>query len=197
MDKAIKIFKSHAGYAFLKDLKEQGIHTDTLRKLVNESIVEKIKPGLYKLTDAPVYSQQGFIDVCLAMPRAVICLFSALDYYELTTFIPSMIMVAIPRDQKPQKIIYPPVDTYYFSNNMYQLGIEKVKTDGGWFNIYSKEKTIIDCFRYRNKLGEDIAVEGLKNYLKGNFKMNSLIGYAQKSRMYNVVKPYITAIVNE
>ena len=78
MEKTIQIFKRHFGYAYLKDLKKEGIHTDTVRRLTQEKIIEKIKPGLYKLVDMPMLANQGMIDVCMAMPKAVICLHSAL-----------------------------------------------------------------------------------------------------------------------
>jgi hypothetical protein len=66
--KAIQIFKEHFGYAYLKDLKDKGIHTDTVRKIIQENIIEKVKPGLYKLVDMPILANQGMIDICMAMP---------------------------------------------------------------------------------------------------------------------------------
>ena len=119
MERVLKIFEHYNGYANLQDLKRAGIHTDTLRKLVDENIIEKVKPGLYKLIDMPMVAHQSFIDVCLAIPKAVICLHSALSFYELTTAVPSVIMAAIPRESKPTKINYPPIDIYYFSENTY------------------------------------------------------------------------------
>jgi predicted transcriptional regulator of viral defense system len=164
---------------------------------MDDQVIEKVKPGLYKLTDMPIISEQSMIDINMAMPRSVICLHSALSYYELTTTVPSVIMVALTRGNKPVKILYPPIKVFYFSHNNFVIGIEEKNTEYGTFRIYDVEKTIVDCFRYRKRLGEDIALEGLKNYLsKPNFKMNKILDYAKEGRMYNVIKPYIEAFIS-
>jgi len=195
MQNVIEIFKENYGYAYLKDLKAQGVHTDTIRKLLTEGKIEKIKPGLYRLTDTTVTAYQGFVDVCMAMPRAVICLHSALSYYELTTTVPAVVMVAVPREEKYPRIKYPPVKVFYFSPANYEEGIETIHTKTGNFRIYNVEKTIVDCFRYRNRLGEDVAVEGLKNYLRRRYaNLNRLFSYARKGRMYRVMLPYVEAL---
>ena len=141
---------------------------------------------------------QSMIDVCMAMPKAVVCLHSALSYYNLTTTLPSLVMAAISRESKPVKIEYPPVDVFYFSVQNYQTGIDEIYEKTGKFKIYNIEKTIIDCFRYRNKLGEDTALEGLRNYLKRkNYNINKLLEYAKIGRMTNIIKPYIEAMLTQ
>jgi predicted transcriptional regulator of viral defense system len=198
MDKILDIFHDHNGYATLNDLKNAGVHTDTIRKLIDENVIEKIKPGLYKLVDAPMVAHQGFIDICLAMPKAVICLLSALAYYDLTTFMPSVVMAALPRGSKPARIVYPPVQVYYFSGENYSEYITEIQETTGTFRIYSMEKTIVDCFRYRNKLGEDIAVEGLKRYLERRERnIQRLHDCATTARMWNIIRPFITAVTHQ
>jgi predicted transcriptional regulator of viral defense system len=196
MNKILDIFKNQNGYAFLRTLKQNGFHVDEIRKLLNEGIIEKVKPGLYKLVDMPISAQQGMIDICLAMPKAIICLHSALSYYELTTTVPGIIMVALPRKNKPVKIFYPPIQVFRFSDQYYYPGIEQIKTEFGTLRIYEVEKTVVDCFRFRRKLGEDIAREGLKNYLsKSNYDLNKLIRHAKTGRAYHIMKPYIEALI--
>lgn len=196
MQNVIEIFKKHYGYAYLKDLKAQGVHTDTIRKLLAEKKIEKIKPGLYRLADFPMMAHQGFVDVCMAVPKAVICLHSALSYYELTTTVPAVVMIAVPREAKASRLQYPPVKVFYFSRSNYETGIESVHTETGDFRIYDVEKTIVDCFRYRNRLGEDVALEGLKNYIRRkNADLNRLFFYARKGRMYGVILPYVEALM--
>ena len=191
-----EIFKKHSGYAYLKDLKKQGIHTDTIRKLLVRGEIEKIKSGLYRLSDFAMMSHQGFVDVCMAIPKAVVCLHSALSYYELTTIVPEVIMVAVPRETKAPHLEYPPVKVFYFSQTNYETGIKKVHTKNGDFRIYEIEKTIVDCFRYRNKLGEDVAIEGLRNYLKlKDANINRLFLRAREGRMYRIIKPYVEALM--
>lgn len=198
MDKTLDIFHSHYGYATLNDLKNAGVHTDTIRKLIDDNVIEKIKPGLYKLVDAPMVAHQGFIDICLAMPKAVICLLSALAYYDLTTFMPSIVMAALPRGSKPTRIVYPPMHVYYFSGDNYSEYITEVQETTGTFRIYSMEKTIVDCFRYRNKLGEDMAVEGLQNYLQQKNKdIKKLHDCAENARMWKIIRPYVTAVTHQ
>jgi len=196
METITPIFENRYGYAYLKELKKQGIHTDIIRRLMQDGAIEKVKAGLYKLSDMPVLSNQGMIDVCMAMPKAVVCLHSALSYYDLTTALPSVIMMALPRESKPVKLAYPPTQIFYFSQKNYQMGIERVATKAGIFAIYNIEKTIVDCFRYRHKLGMQVALEGLRNYLKKpGYNMNKLIKYAKAGRMLRVMKPYIEAVI--
>ncbi len=197
MNQIIEIFNKHYGYARLKDLKANFIHTDIIKKLIENNTIEKVKPGLYKLVNMPVTAEQGKIDIHMAMPQAVVCLHSALAWHELTTTVPSEIMIALPRGSKPAKLMYPPVDVYYFSSANYQAGIQLRKTEYGTFSIYDAEKSIVDSFRYRHKLGENVALESLKNYLsRSDFRINTLLEYARNGRMYNILKPYIEAYIS-
>jgi predicted transcriptional regulator of viral defense system len=198
MKDTIQLFKKNFGYAYLKDLKKEGVHTDQIRKLIQEGIVEKIKPGLYKLTDIPIISNQGFIDINMAMPKAVVCLHSALSHYELTTTVPERVMIALLRGVKPQKFTYPPIEVFHFSDSNYKTGIITINTSNGNFKIYEIEKTIVDCFRYRNKLGKDIAIEALKNYFSQKSQnLNRLIKYSKQGRMYKIMTPYIESMINQ
>ncbi len=191
-----KIFSSHGGYAYLQDLKDIGIHTKTISVAMSDGVIEKLKPGLYRWIDTPVVAHQGFFDITLTVPKAVICLHSALAYYKLTLSQPSLIMAAIPREAKPPKYFYPPAEIFYFSHHLYLLGANTISEKSGRFAIYDREKTIIDCFRYRKKLGEDVAVEGIRNYLKScQPDLNKLFEYAQKARMERIIKPYVEALL--
>lgn len=105
---------------------------------------------------------------------------SAASYFELTTFNSSYITVAVPHNTPKFKLDYPPIKVYYFADSYYSLGIETLKTKSGIVRIYNKEKTIGDLFRYINKIGEDIAFEALKEYLRNRREMNipKLLEYA-------------------
>jgi len=196
MNNIRNIFEKNNGYAYLKELKKRGVHTKTIKKMFADGIIEKVKPGLYKLVDMPIAAQQGMIDVCIAMPMAVVCLFSALSYYEMTTTVPSSVMVALPRGSKPATILYPPTRVFYFSGKNYASGIDMIETGFGTIRIYDIEKTIVDCFRFRKKLGDDVALEGLKNYLdKPDYNIHKVLNYAKQGRMYNIMKPYLEAYI--
>lgn len=194
--KIIKIFKTHNGYARSKDILAEGIHPRDIKSILDEGIVIKVKNGLYRLSDTPVLSNQSFIDLACAVPEGVICLLSALSYYETTTFNPSIISMAIHRKSWRPKIEYPPVEFYYFSKKQFEAGIDKINIRGYKVNIYCREKTICDCFRYRNKLGIDIAKEGLSEYLRRKDRnLERLLKYAEICRVKKLMEIWINAMI--
>ena len=190
-----KYIKENGGYARLSDLRNRGFQTRDISKLYDEGVLEKVQPGLYKLKESEITS--GFVDISLAMSQAVVALVSALAYYELSTFNPAKVHVAIPNDAKPVKINFPPVEVYYFRKSQYQTGIKEVTIQGHSVKIYNKEKTVCDMFRYRNKLGEDLALEGLKNYINlHEANLKKLQKYMKICRAQTVMKPYLKALVS-
>ncbi|MFA4919285.1 MAG: type IV toxin-antitoxin system AbiEi family antitoxin domain-containing protein [Thermodesulfovibrionales bacterium] len=211
MEKIIKYFRRHSGYARMKELKKASFQTRDIAHLLQEGIIVKVKPGLYRLANfidialpaitinATGYTiSVGIMDVCRAIPEGVICLASALELYGLTTFNPSEIYVAIPNASKKPKIEYPPVKIFYFRDRFYRTGIEKIMAGDVTVNIYNMEKTICDVFRYRNKIGEDIALEGLKNYmLRKDASINKLREYAEICRVKTIMMPYLKALIKE
>ncbi|GMR24992.1 MAG: type IV toxin-antitoxin system AbiEi family antitoxin domain-containing protein [Ignavibacteria bacterium] len=198
MEKIVKYIENNGGFARMKDLREKGFQTRDIAALVKEGVIEKVKPGIYKLADYGFFEDKNvsLLSVCNAIPNAVICLISALDYYELTLFNPSEIYYAIPNSEKVKKIDYPPVKPFFFRDRFYYPGIEYIKTKYGEIRIYNKEKTVCDMFRYRNKLGEDIALEGLKNYQKLRKKnIGKLIEYSEICQVKTVMMPILKGLV--
>jgi len=194
--KIIEVFKNHNGYARTKDILAEGIHPRDIKEVLDKGIIIKVKNGLYRLADTPVISNQSFIDLAHAVPEGVICLLSALSYYELTTFNPSIISMAIPRKAWRPKIKYPPVEFYYFSPKQFEAGIDEINIKGHKVRIYSPEKTICDCFRYRNKLGLDVAKEGLSEYLKRKDRnLEKLLEYAEICRVKRLLETWINAMI--
>ena len=198
MNKVIKYFKSNGGYARMTEIKEAGIHTSTIKEMLEQGIIERVKPGLYRLFDIDPKADVNisFIDICRAVPKGIICLISAIDHYKLSTFNPSDIYVAIPLSEKPPKIEYPPTKFYYFPDRFYKLGVEIIHTKVGDVRIYNIEKTICDIFRYRDKLGEDIAIEALKNYIRRkDANLIKLREYSILCQVKTVMMPYLKALV--
>jgi predicted transcriptional regulator of viral defense system len=192
----LKYFKSNGGYARMSQLKAAGIHTRTIKDLHESGVITKVKPGLYRLSKVPPRSESGMVEVCIAMPKAVVCLTSALSFHGLTTFLPTKIAVAIPRDSKPNKIRSNPVETFYFSPAQYKAGIEQRNTRSGLIRIYSREKSICDAFRYRSKIGTDLAIESLKEYLRDPKRnVNTLMKFAEICRVKQLVSQYTRAIL--
>ena len=191
-----KVFKKYKGFARTKDILAAGIHTRNIKRVREKEQVVQVKRGLYRLADIPLISNQGFVDLAHAVPGGVICLLSALSYYELTTFNPSVISMAICRGSRKPKINYPPVEFYHFSKKQFEAGINKIKVKGHEIRIYNPEKTICDCFRYRNKLGLDIAKEGLSEYLKRKDRdLEKLLEYAEICRIKPLLQTWLNAII--
>lgn len=190
-----EVFIKNSGYSSLKELLKMKVQTSYIKTLLNENLIEKVKPGLYKLVDYDYDNLSSYIEICKANTSAVICTISALTYYELTIQNSYIIDVAIPNDRKPNKIIYPPVKYHYFREAMYRLGIAEVKTQGGSFRIYDKEKTICDIFRSRRFYGEEVLIECVKEYLKTKEKnINKLYEYARLCRVEKNLFQYIKII---
>lgn len=198
MEKIVKYIEKNGGFARMKDLREEGFQTRDISMLVKEGVIEKVKPGIYRLADYGFFEDKNvsLLSVCNAIPNAVICLISALDHYELTLFNPSEIYYAIPNSERVKKIDYPPVKPFFFRDRFYNPGIERIKTKYGEIRIYNKEKTVCDMFRYRNKLGEDTAYEALKNYLKlKDANLLKLKKYSEICQVKTVMMPLVKVLV--
>ena len=196
--KLTEYFINNNGYGIMKNLKVAGFQTRTISEAVNDNIIERIKPGLYKLVDYDWDENSSFIDVFKAKKETVICLNSALHYYNLSTINPDFIYVAVPHNTSKFSLDYPPVKVFYFSDTIYPIEICEIEVENGSFKIYSIEKTICDAFRYRKRIGEDLALEALKNYMRRKESdLNRLYKVAKKCKMSEVMEPYIKALAIE
>ena len=195
-ESSIEIFRKYNGQLRMSEALRLGINRYTLYSLRDKGIVEQVSRGVYRMVDLPPISNPDLVVVSLRFPKAVICLVSALAYYEITTQVPHVINVAVPRDSRMPSLDSPPVQAYKFSYDAYKAGIEKHQIDDIIVRIYSPEKTIVDCFKYRNKIGMDVVLEALKLYRKQKkFKLEELLKYAKICRVGNVMKPYLEATV--
>src|SRR6202140_639436 len=134
----------------------------------NESVVEELSRGLYRLADLPPLSNPDLVTVALKIPAGVMCLISALAYHEITTQIPHEVHLALPRGTEPPRLKHPPLRVFWFTGRSFTEGIETHKVDGIGLRVYSLEKTLADCFKYRNKLGLDTVLEALRLYRSRN-----------------------------
>ena len=197
-NKAIKIFKLHGGILRSSEAIMEGIHPRILYELRDQGIIELLQRGIYALVDLPDIEEPDLVVISRIMPEAVICLISALYFHRLTVQIPRWIDVAVVRNYVPPTVKYPPIRIHYFSNKFYKVGIEKYNFGGAKVKIYSKEKSIIDCFRLRKKIGIEIAIEALKNYLKqDNININLLLKFAKESRVIKILQPYLQALTDD
>ena len=190
----IRFMQKHRGYARTTDLMDAGISFREIKTSLQTGEIEQVKRGLYRLQDKDRTPLRDLVDICKAIPQAIVCLYSALSHYGLTTFMPTEIMIAVPQGYHPPKISYPPLCVFHFSKDQYEAGIEVVQAREGSYRIYSPEKSVCDAFRFRQKLGDDTAKEALFAYLdKKEKNLKKLLDSAEVCRMSKVMKPYIEA----
>lgn len=171
-----------------------GISRYSLYKMRDDGIIEQISRGIYRLMELPTISNPDLVTVSLRFPNAVICLISALSYHGMTTQIPHAVSIAVPRQARMPSLDSPPIHAYKFSDNAFKAGIEKHQIDGVCVRVYSPEKTLADCFKYRNKLGMDVVLEALKLYKsQKKYSLDKLLKCARICRVEKVMKPYLEA----
>ncbi len=195
-DKAKQVIHQNGGIIKISEAIHGGIHPRTLYQLRDTGDLEQISRGIYRLTEIEPVSNQDFIVVATRIPNSVICLISALSFHEITTQIPHEISVAIPKDSKPSTMEYPPVQFHKFSQGSFMAGIEEHQIDGVTVKVYSPEKTLADCFKFRNKIGMDIVLEALKLYRRRKkFDHRKILEYAKVCRVDKIVRPYLEASI--
>ncbi len=195
VDRARAVFERSGGLLRMADAIRSGIHRATLREMVEEGKLERVSRGLYQLVDAePPYPDLTI--VAAKIPEGVICLLSALSFHELTTQISHEVYVAIDRNAKPPRIDYPPIRAFRFSGKAFTTGIETHKIGPVPLRVYSPAKSVADCFKYRNKLGLDVALEALRDCLhQRKATVDQLWEAAKACRMTQVMRPYLEAMV--
>ena len=195
-EKIKEVFYVNNGYIRIKDISSKGINRRYLRDLINEGVIERIKQGLYRWKDAKFDVEEELVNVSKIIHHGVICLVSALAYYELTTYTPGEYTIAVRRNYNIKLPDYPPIKLYYFSDKYYMDGIEKIDINGNIIKIYNIEKTICDCLRYGNKISKDIIVESIKEYVKRRDKnISKLMNYAAKAKLKDVIQKYIEVLI--
>lgn len=194
--KATAVFRKHGGALRMTDAIQEGIHRRTLYAMRDGGITEQLSRGLFRLANAPPPGNPDLITVALKAPKGVICLISALAFHDLTTQVPHEIYLAVPRDSEPPRLTCPPVRVFRFSPRPFAEGIEVHELDGVSVRIYSREKTLADCFKYRNKIGLDTVVEALRRYReKGRVRVDALMHFAAVCRVSKVMRPYVEAVL--
>jgi predicted transcriptional regulator of viral defense system len=183
------IFKENHGYLSSRELNKKSSLYVALRLLVEQGIVEKIKPGLYRLS--AFIQRDELTEVAKIYPQGIFCMFSAWHYYELIGQIPPVNHIAFPNKAKVKLLDYPPVKVYYWSAHL--LGLQQIQSDG--FTIFSLEKSVCDAVKFRNKIGKDTMAEILRNYLKRKDKdLNLLFHVARQMRMKSLLRDYLNLI---
>ena len=180
-----------------KDLESYGIARMAVKRLVERGVIERLGRGLYGLKNAEYDENQQLLEVCQRVPKGVICLLSALQYHNLTTEMPYEIWLGLEEGSWQPKLDYPPIRVFRYSPSSYEAGIEEVTVSGGVIQVYCPAKTVADCFKFRSKLGIEVAVAALKEcWDKKMATVGELTKYAKICRVYNVMRPYLESVVN-
>lgn len=194
-EQAVKIFRSNAGILRMSEAMQSGISRKTLYAMRDEGVLEQLSRGVYRLAALPGLEAPDLVAVASRVPNGVVCLISALAFHELTTQVPHAVDVAIARGAEKPRIDYPPINVYWFSGKAFTAGIETPTVDGKEIRIYSAEKSVADAFKYRTKIGMEVALEALRNWrARRRGSVESLLEYARICRVERVVRPYLEAM---
>lgn len=178
-----------------RDLDAIGAPRVVLTRLIAADLLEKVGRGLYRLHSHSGSEHDGLTAVATKVPQAVFCLLTALQFHELTTQLPRQIWIAMPRGSHVPRIGYPPIKMVQMTGEVYAAGIEEHLRDGVTLRVYGVAKTVVDCFKHRNKIGLDVALEALKEVrAKRTATADDLWRYAKICRVTNVMRPYLEAI---
>jgi predicted transcriptional regulator of viral defense system len=193
---AVAVFRAHGGTLRTMEAIRLGIHPRTLYSMRDSGVLEQLGRGLYRLSALPPLGSPDLVKVALRVPEGVICLVSALAFHEMTTEIPHAVHVALRRGAEPPRIGHPPVRTYWFTGDAFSEGMEVYEVDGVDVSVYAPAKTVADCFKYRNKLGLELALESLKSYLRDlHGHPDELMRYGKVCRVEAVMRPYVEALL--
>jgi predicted transcriptional regulator of viral defense system len=192
--RAVAIFRQQGGLLRTMSAIRLGISPRVLYGMRDEGIVEPLERGLHRLASLPPLGNPDLITVAVKAPGAVLCLVSALAFHEMTTQIPHEVYVALPRGAESPRIQYPPLRIFWFKGEAYSEGIEIHQLDKVTVRVYSPEKTLADCFKYRNKIGLDTVLEGLRFFSQRRRRdLSTLVKFARICRVENVMRPYLEA----
>ena len=193
---AIAIFEEHGGTLRMSEAVRHGISRTTLYAMVDAGELERLSRGLYRLADLPPLGNPDIVTVCKKMPRAVVCLISALSFHDITSQVPHEVYVAVNLHARVPRIAYPPLRVFWFGGKAFAEGVDTHTLDGTPVRVYSAAKTVADCFKYRNKIGLDTAIEGLKLYQeRTGIDVGELMRFARICRVENVMRPYVEALL--
>ncbi len=178
-----------------RDLAAEGVPRAYLRRLVDKGLLARTARGIYTLPDADVTEFHDFAEAARQVPRGVICLLSALRFHDLTTQNPFEVWMAIGESQWKPKIEYPAMRFVRFSGAALEYGVERHEIEGVAVHVYSPAKTVADCFKYRNKIGLDVALEALRDcWRQRKATMDEIWAAAKVCRVANVMRPYLESL---
>ena len=193
---ALETFREHGGVMRTNQALMRGIHPAALYRLVEDGQLMRLARGLYRLTSAHEFSNPDLAVVAAKAPEAVVCLISALAFHGITTQVPRVVHLAVPRGRYAGlRLLTPPVKIYRFDVPTFGQGIEVHAINRIPVRIYSAARTLVDCFKYRNKLGLDVAIEALR-FARSRKRMSNreILHFARLLRQDRVIAPYLESV---
>jgi predicted transcriptional regulator of viral defense system len=179
-----------------RDLERRGIPRSRLYRLVAKGLVERQARGLYTASDHEPTAEHALAQVARRVPGALVCLLSALRFHELTTQLPNQVWVALSEKARRPRLDYPPLRVVRFSGRAFTEGVNTHRIEGVDVKITSPEKTIADCFKYRHKIGLDVALEALREaWRERRITIDEIDRFARVCRVERVMRPYIEALI--
>jgi predicted transcriptional regulator of viral defense system len=191
-----EIFRQNNGILRLSVAIKKGIPRHIVYEMVrNRDLVQEAR-GLYRLADTEPLGNPDLVHVSLLIPKGIIFLISALYIHDLTTQIPRQVYIALPQGVKERKIDYPPLKVFHLSASPFGAGIERRTIDGITVKVYNKAKTVTDCFKYREQIGIDVALEALKDFMgQSSPDVPHLMEYARINRVEKLIRPYVETLI--
>lgn len=178
-----------------KDVEAKGIHREYLKRLEQLGLLIRSGRGIYTSADADITENHSLVEARMRVPHGVICLLSALSFHELTTQAPFEVWLAIDQKARHPKDALLPLRIVYMSGLAREAGIESHQIEGVPVRVYCLAKTVVDCFKFRNKIGLDVALEALREcWLKRRCTIDELWHYAKICRVQNVMRPYLESL---
>jgi len=185
----------HRGVLRAADVREQGWSPQLLIRLHQAGKLQRMARGLYGLPDMEITEHQTLIEVCQRVPKAVLCLLTALQFHEIRTQLPPDVWIALPEGTQTPALSYPTLRVTRLRGAAYSDGIQTVIDHGAPIRVYSAAKTVTDCFKFRNKIGLDVALEALKEAWRSRkVTMAELSHFAKINRVERVMQPYLEAV---
>ncbi len=178
------------------DVRARGWSPQLLVKLEQGGKLQRVNRGLYSLPDSPITEHQSLIEVCRRVPKAVVCLLSALQFHEIGTQLPFEVWIALPEATQTPALDNPALRIARLRGDAYSEGIETLVEHGSAIRVYSVAKTLTDCFKFRHKVGLDVALEALKDaWQQRKIDMNQVTHFARINRVEKVMQPYLETVV--
>jgi predicted transcriptional regulator of viral defense system len=194
--KAKNIFLQNNGILRTSQALRLGIPPGTLYAMRDAGMIVQENRGIFRLEDQLPLGKPDLVQVALLVPKAVICLISALDFHDLTTQIPHRIYITLPMDVKRPRLEYPTLEVIWRTEVPYNSGIEQHILDGVPVRIYNREKTIADCLRYENRVGRDVVLEALKEYKRQKrVNVESMMQYARINKVTQRMQAYLEILL--